>query len=286
MKRLISVSAVVAVGLLSAFVGAQAPRSRTIHVTVTDAEGVPVTALSAADLTVTENGVTRPVQSVNAGAEPIMLALAFDDRALLAPPVRDSLRAFAATMADKATIGLFSYNRPDWTIQDFTRDAATMGRAIDTLAPISAVNNDPEGLLQTLARRFKKKEDAHPVIVALNFGAPNCVPRNCPSDFTPRWDIVLDDILKSGTTVYTVGTNPIEPAHLLYTAVEATGGVAERTLTASSESIALTMRRVADQILSQVAVTYTTTEAPKSGFKLKVAATRPGLTVRAPQKVY
>jgi hypothetical protein len=284
MKRLISVAA--AISLLTVFVGAQAPRPRTIHVTVTDPEGVPVTALSAGDLTITENGVNRPVQSVAPGVEPIMLAVAFDDRALLATPVRDSLRAFAAAMAGKASIGLFSYSRPDWTVQDFTPDAAIIGQAIDRLAPLPAVNNDPEGLMQTLARRFKKQGDARPVLVALTFGAANCVPRNCPSASTPRWDIVLDDIQKSGTTVYTVGTNPIEPAHLLYAGVEVTGGTAERPLTASSDAIALAMKHLADQILAQVAVTYTSADAPKDGFKLKVTSTRPGLKARAPQKVY
>jgi hypothetical protein len=287
MKRLIS--AVVALGLFSVFVvfaGAQPPRSRTIHVTVTDAEGLPITAVSAGDLTVVENGVNRPVQSVSAGVEPIMLGLAFDDRALLATPVRDSLRAFVSAMSGKATIGLFSYSRPDWTIQDFTPDAGTVGRAIDALAPLPAVSNDAEGLLQTLARRLKKQEAARPVLLALTFGASNCVPKNCPSASTPRWDIVLEDILKSRATVYTVGTNPIEPAHLLYASVEATGGTVERPLTSSSDAIAQAMRHIADQILSQVAVTYTTTDAPKSGFKVKVSTTRPGLHVRAPQKVY
>jgi hypothetical protein len=286
MKRPASAVAISLFSVFVAFSAAQVPRTRTIHVTVTDPEGVPVTAPSASDISVTENGITRTVQAVTPGVEPIMLALAFDDRALLATPVRDSLRAFVAAMAGKATIGLFSYSRPDWTVQDFTGDTGTVNQAIDSLAPLPAVSNDPEGLMQTLARRFKKQEAARPVMVAMTFGASNCIPRNCPSSSTPRWDIVLEDILKSGATVYTVGTNPIEPAHLLYASMEATGGATERPLTPSTDAIALAMRRVADQILSQVAVTYTTTETPKSGFKLKVSATRPGLSVRAPEKVY
>ena len=282
MKRLILV--LVATGVLTSFTHAQAPKTRIIHVSVENDEGIQVTGLSAADLTVTENGVVRPVVSVANATDPMSVGLVLDDRALWAPPVRASLRGFARSLSGKASVGLFSYSRPEWTVLDFTRDEASVERAIDAMAAVPTGMNDPEGLLQTLGRRFRKQESAHPVLVVLTFGSPTCAPRNCPSSVAPKWDLVLGDLLRSGTTVYAVGTNPIEPAHLIYAAVEATGGSAERILTDTAVSQA--MKRTADSVLSQQTVTYTSTEAPREGFKLHVSAVRQGLHVRAPEKVY
>jgi hypothetical protein len=272
------------VGVLGVHASAQAPQTRTVHISVTDEEGAPVSGLTAADLRVVEDGAVRQVLDVGTAEEQMTVGLVLDDRALWAPPVRDSLRAFARTLSGRAAIGLFSYSRPEWTVQDFTRDTDSVVRAIDRMAAVPTGSNDPEGLLQTLARRFRRQESAHPVLVVLTFGSPTCLPRNCPSWVTPKWDIVLDDILRSGTTVYAMGTNPIEPAHLVYASADATGGATERLLTDAAVSLA--MRHTADAILSQQVVTYTSTDAPHEGFKLRVEATRPGLRVRAPVKVF
>jgi hypothetical protein len=225
MKRLFLV--LVATGVLTSFTHAQAPKTRTIHVSVENDEGIQVTGLSAADFTVMENGVVRPVVSVADATDAMSVGFVLDDRALWAPPVRASLREFARTLSGKASIGLFSYSRPEWTVLDFTRDEASVERSIDAMAAVPTGTNDPEGLLQTLGRRFRKQESVHPVLVVLTFGSPTCAPRNCPSSVAPKWDLVLEDLLRSGTTVGAVCTNPIVPAHMIYAAADATGGANE-----------------------------------------------------------
>jgi hypothetical protein len=282
MKRLLL--ALMATGALVAGTGAQSSTTRSIHINVIDEEGAPVTGLSASDLAVTENGETRSIARVSGATDPLKLAIVLDDRALYAPPVRASVRTFAQTMAAHGEVGLFSYSRPDWTVLDFTRDAATVDRAVESMAAMPSRSNDPEGLLQTLARRFHKQETPRPVVVVLTFGAPDCAPRNCPASESPRWDLVIQDLQRAGTTVYAVGVNPIEPAHLVYASADATGGSTERLIT--DTAVAQAMQRTAEQILSQQTVTYSTSDAPRGGFKLKVSATRPGLRVRAPEKVY
>ena len=273
-----------ATAMMAVCAAAQAPKTRTIHISVTDDEGAPVTGLSPSDLSVAEDGVPRPVASVATATDPLSVGIVLDDRALWSPPVRASVRAFARSLAGKAAVGVFSYSRPEWTVLDFTRDDAAVDRAFDAMAAIPTTNSDPEGLLQTLARRFQKQESSHSVLVVLTFGAPTCQPRNCPASVVPRWDLVLTDLLRAGTTVYAVGTNPIEPAHLIYAAAEATGGSAERLLTDSAASLA--MQRTSERILSEQALTYTSVEAPRGGLKLRVTAARPGLHVHAPERVF
>jgi hypothetical protein len=282
MKRLLL--AVMATGALVAWTSAQPATTRTIHINVVDEEGAPVTDLSPADLEVSEDGQTRSIARVSTAADPMKLAIVLDDRALYAPPVRASVRAFAQTMAANGEVGVFSYSRPDWTVLDFTHDAATVDRAVESMAAVPTAMNDPEGLLQTLARRFHKQETARPVVVVLTFGAPDCAPRNCPAAETPRWDLVIQDLQRAGTTVYAVGVNPIEPAHLVYASADATGGSTERLIT--DTAVAQAMQRTAERILAQQTLTYSTTDAPRGGFKVKVRATRPGLRVRAPEKVF
>ena len=269
---------------LAVCAAAQAPKTRTVHISVTDDEGAPVTALSPSDLSVTEDGVSRPVVSVATATDSLSVGIVLDDRALWAPPVRASVRDFARSLAGRAAVGVFSYSRPEWTVLDFTRDDTAVGRALDEMAAVPTTNNSPEGLIQTLARRLQKQESSHGVLVVLTFGAPTCQPRNCPPSVVPRWDLVLADLLRGGTTVYAVGTNPIEPAHLIYTAAEATGGSAERLLTDSAASVA--MQRTAEEILSTQALTYASDVAPRGGLRLRVTATRPGLHVHAPERVF
>ncbi len=271
-----------ATAVLAVGAAAQAPKTRTIHISVTDDEGAPVTGLSPSDLGVAEDGVSRPIVGVATAADPLSVGIVLDDRALWAPPVRASVRAFARSLAGKAAVGVFSYSRPEWTVLEFTRNDAAVDHALETMAAVPTTNNDPEGLIQTLARWSQKQEASHTVLVVLTFGAPTCGPRNCPPSIVPRWDLVLADLLRGGTTVYAVGTNPIEPAHLIYASVEGTGGWAERLLTDSAAPLA--MQRTAERILSEQALTFTSVEAPRAGFKLRVTATRPGLHVRAPAR--
>jgi hypothetical protein len=309
MKRLLLVLG--AATALAVAPAAQTSTVRTVHISVTDDEGAPVSGLAPGDLTVVENGIARQIVNLTAGGDPVNVGLVMDDRAFLATRVRENLtaggdpvnvglvmddRAFLATrvresvkeftraLAGKAAIGIFSYSRPEWTVLDFTRDQPAIEAAIDAMAVTPTTSNDPEGLMQTLARRFRKQAPTNSALVVLTFGAPNCVPRNCASSVTPRWDLVLDDLLRSGTTVHAIGTNPIEPAHLIYAAVEATGGTPERLLTDTAVSLA--MQRTAERISSQQALTYTSVSAPRDGMKLRVTTARPGVHVHAPQKVF
>jgi hypothetical protein len=282
MKRLLLVLG--AATALAVAPAAQTSTVRTVHISVTDDEGAPVSGLAPGDLTVVENGIARQIVNLTAGGDPVNVGLVMDDRAFLATRVRESVKEFTRALAGKAAIGIFSYSRPEWTVLDFTRDQPAIEAAIDAMAVTPTTSNDPEGLMQTLARRFRKQAPTNSALVVLTFGAPNCVPRNCASSVTPRWDLVLDDLLRSGTTVHAIGTNPIEPAHLIYAAVEATGGTPERLLTDTAVSLA--MQRTAERISSQQALTYTSVSAPRDGMKLRVTTARPGVHVHAPQKVF
>jgi hypothetical protein len=64
---------------------------------------------------------------------------------------------------------------------------------------------------------------------------------------------------------------------------EVSGGRVDPVLTDSEIPAALT--RIASDLRGQYAVTYNAGGAPANGWRLRVAVKRPGVTVRAPERV-
>ncbi len=87
MKRI--VSTIAAVVSCSAILGAQGtaptlPHSRTVFVTVTDRDGLPVEDLTPAEFEIKEGGKAVIIAEAGIAREPLEIALIVDDNALAA----------------------------------------------------------------------------------------------------------------------------------------------------------------------------------------------------------
>src|SRR5262245_52080488 len=94
--------------LTSGLLSAQAPE-RAMYVSVLDKKGAPIDVVSAADLVVREDNVTREILRVVPAGEPMQIALLVDDSAPAERYIRDYREALPAfvegILGDEAVTG-------------------------------------------------------------------------------------------------------------------------------------------------------------------------------------
>src|SRR5512144_1796519 len=124
--------ALVAIGVVAAGRSPAAPqdaraRERSMYVSVTDRQGLPVTGLPARDFLVREDGVAREVLVAEPADDPITLALLVDNSAASTPYIADirrGLTAFVKKMAGPNPIAVMTFGDRPTIQQDYTLVAA------------------------------------------------------------------------------------------------------------------------------------------------------------------
>ena len=296
-----------AVGLsVSASVLARQAPSRTVYVSFVDQEGAPVSGLTARDVTVVEDGRIRQVLRVEPASDPMTIAIVVDDQGLGLTEVREGLAEFVASLPATASIGLFSTVRPEWTMVEFTRDRQALQAGIQRLVPVQAAASTFEDLTRHLLTGFERQHTTRPIILLVASGsAPRyaadravnsltgCRPLQDSRDarrldcapeyvFNTNWDLLVKQVARTGTTFYAVG--PRGHGVSMDTSAEVSGGRIETTL--SNAGIEPALRAIAAEMLGQYAVTYAGPAVSKNGARLLVTVSRPGVFVRARERVY
>ena len=101
-----------------------------------------------------------------------------------------------------------------------------------------------------------------------------------------NWQQAVAEVQRSRLTFFGIAsrhTSPNDHSPVIDASAEVSGGRVDPVLTDSEIPVALT--RIAGDLLGQYAVTYNAGASPKEGWRLRVAAKRPGVTVRAPERV-
>ena len=276
MNRPLLVLSLAAVCGISLPTAARQGQLRTVYISVLDSSGMPVPDLRLADLVVTEDDQTRQVSNVERATVPARLALIVEEHELWSGSVRASIKALVTRVPQGWQVGLFSAERPELTIVDFTNEPTRVLHAIEVFTPITLKHDNAnvhfEALVQDLATQFHRQEVARPIILAMT-------PQRNSS---PNWDLIIRDVLRSRTSVFAACTS--EMGLLVSKGVEVSGGRAEIVLTEVSMPTAVS--RILDDMVGQFAVTYISPTAPRDGFRLRVRVNRPNTDVRAPERVY
>ena len=267
---------------------AAAPMTRTVYVTVTDAKGVPVTDLTAADVVVKEGGKEREVVKVEPAAQRMRLALAVEERLLTAGSVRLALFEFVKRVADKAEISLISIALANRTLVDYSADPNPVLNAINTMTiNPGSDSNVAEGVLD-LSEKFQAQKAQRPVmvIVALSGGGQSSAnPRN-----------VLDRLADSGATMHSVtllggggaaslGTLNEESGReqVLGDGPKQSGG--RRIDVSTVNAMPKALEQVADDLLAQYAVSYVLPDGTKPNKRFNISTKKRGVTLRAPSLI-
>ncbi len=301
MRRMVAVPA--SIVLFSAGLAAgQAPATpapaetvtRTVFVTVTDKNDLPVTDLTPADFVVKEGGKARSVLEAGMTTVPLRIALIVDDNGT--GIFRYGVAKFIERLQGRAEFALSTVTGQHLKIVDYTTDVQQLTSAIGQLTARPGTNDGGqllEGIFET-ARDFQKRRTRRPIIVVLTVGGEehSTVPAHH----------VLEELQKSGAALNVIAIN--SSALRAMATVSRPGALLEENLNLSevlgdgpkqsggkreeivaSAGLVVGLQELAEALRNQYAVSFSRADAPKSGDKLSVSVKRSGLTVRAPARL-
>lgn len=279
-----------AIASVSASQQSAVARTRDIYVGVVDSKGNAVTALTARDFIVREDGVAREVLRAEPASEPLDIALLVDDSQAATPSIphlRDGLTRFVDRMQGKAKIGIVTVGERPTSVVENTNDAAALKKGIGR---IFARPGSGAYLLEGISevtRGFRLRESKRPTIIALTIEGV---------EFSNlQYEKVIAALLASGATLHVLAIGTPAPTSsdelrnrnlVLAEGTELTGGRRDQLL--SPMAIEERLQQVAGELLNQYVVTYARPESLVPPEKVQVSMSKPGLTARArtrlPQK--
>jgi hypothetical protein len=288
------VAVMLSCGVLSSQTPAVSSPSRTVYISVTDRNGVPVDTLLASDLEIREGGKLATVQSAGRASEPMQIDLIVDDNGT--GLFRASLARFVQRMEGRAIMALRSVVGQTMKLVEFTPNVDALLTAIATL---NARPGTPDGgqLLEGIseaALELHKVEAKRPIIIALTVGGEE--------HSTVNSDLVLNQLRKSGAALYvfSVANSALRPTVVAQTPKDLlqenmhlyrvlgdgpkqSGGRHQQIV--ASTGVLLGLQHLASELTLQYRVTYTLPAGAKRSEKLDVSVRRKDIVVRAPAKL-
>lgn len=253
-------------------------------VTVLEKDGTPIRDLTAADFRIAEDGATRTVTSAALTAEPLSVIVLVDTtKAPMGTPeptrdVRTAVQTFVTTVfagGQPTQMALMEYAGAGMMLRGFTDKVADVQKAAGRLVPSQRSNSV---LLETLidaAREVGKRPGPRRAIVIMDRGAQETS--------QVRADRITSEVEKSGASVWAVslaqtsGVSVPARDYALESLTAATGGL--RLTGVASSSLETLMKKIADALVSQYVVSYTSEGTPKV---LTPGASRGATVLRAP----
>lgn len=243
------------------FAQGAAAREGRIYISVTDKDGA-VLPLTAADLTITEDGRAREVLKVEKASGPVQIALLVDDSQAIQSAVNDvrsGLKAFVARVLDanpESQIALISFGERPVLLTDYTNSRAQLERGINRIfARQGAGAYMLEAIVSAARGAARRNADRSHIVVVGTEGV------EFSNDHYSR---VLDQLGESGATLWALtlmeGPRAGETDEVRNRSVvlgrgtEQTGGRQDQVL--ANSAVPLMLSKLADTIFNQYAVTY------------------------------
>jgi hypothetical protein len=275
--------------------------NRTVYLSVTDQQGVPVTDLRADEVMIREGGqgmepAIREVISVKKATEPMSIMLLADTSKAtggagmsqrgsvsgseLVRDVRVAFSAFVKTMSAASPdtkMELMEFGQAAVTITGMTSNAQDLQNGINKLFP---KNNMPAVLLEAITEAGKilaKTPTERRAIVALNVLPTDEQSRQAPNQ-------MLQAVRSANASVWAVsynsGTVAADPRGVVLDALATNTGGRRETI-ASQSALELHMTNVANALANQYEITF---HRPKGGPQpeiIQFGLTRQGLRMMA-----
>jgi VWFA-related protein len=281
-------------------------QTRTIHVSVTTSDGVPITDLSAADFEVKEDGKVREVGTAAVTSTPIRMTILVADEGTGA--FQQALVALIQPLVAIAEVSLVSVVAQPEKVLDFTSDPERIVAGIEKLGPRAGTASGTGQLLEAISEsvRTVAAPGKRPVLVVMRLGGS--------SSSTIRPDDVREALRRTGTMLFALsptgntgagGGAPMAyggaggVARADYAAAESTyrsrnlesvindgskqtGG---RHIQFSGGTIIRIMEQLAQELQSQYEIAYMLPAGVTPGDRLEVSTRRRGARVNAPTRI-
>ena len=278
----LAIAAVLCLFAVTSF-NAQAPRERTMYVSVVDQKGEPITeGLGPNDFVIREDGAVREVLRVSRASDPIDIAILVDDSSAseqLIPRVREGLRSFIAKMSNGNQIAIIGLADRPTILANYTANTKLLENGIGLLWPRTRAGSTLLDGIFEVSRGLQRRETPRAVIIPVITDG---------GDFANRqYDQVMQEVKRAGVAIHavTVGNfNSTDDEELrnrgrvLAEGTRVSGGQRVNLLTPISVQQAL--ERLARELASQYKVVYGHPESLIPPTKVEVSARRPGITMR------
>ena len=258
-------------------------RTQEIYVSVLDSKYAPITGLTAVELTVKEDGVSREVLKAGPATAPMQIVVIVDDSQAATQaiqPMREALTAFVEALQGKAEIGLVTVGERPESLVASTTDAAALKKGIGRIFARPGSGAYLLDGLVDVSKGLERRKATRPVIVAISMEGVEYS--------NLQYQTVLEQLEASGATLHVLAVgSPVtsladEMRNLGMAIAEGTkrtGGRRDQLLAVSS--IPDAMKRLGAELLNQYVVTYSRPEALIPPERVQVSVNRPGATVRA-----
>lgn len=285
--RLIAAAAVVAAGAAPGFAQEAAAREGRVYISVTNKDG-GVLPLTAADVTIAEDGRTREVLKVEKASGPVQIALLVDDSQAIQSGVNElriGLKAFVAKVLDanpESQIALISFGERPVLLTDYTSSRAQLERGINRIFARQGAGAYMLEAIVSAARGVAKRgaERSHIVVV----GTEGVEFSN------DHYSRVLEQLEDSGATLWALTLSEGGRAGMsdevrnrsmvLGRGTEQSGGRQDQVL--ANSAVPLMLDKLADTIFNQYVVTYGRTDALVPPKKINIDVKKSGARVLTP----
>jgi VWFA-related protein len=276
MKRILTFSVVfLALGLVLA----ATPRAevvRTVYFSAIDAQGAPVTDLTAADLTVKEGGKDRAIAAVQPATAPMQVAIIVDDAGSGA--FQSAVAQFLQTTVGHGQFAISMLNPQAMKVTDFTEDANALKDAIGRIGQRGKITPDGEQIIEAIsdaAKDLRKRKAARPVILALTVSGEK--PQSTQADEA------MNAVKSSGASLNVLYLTGVTLGSVLGDGPKQTGGITQNV--AGNVVLGPVLAKIADNLMHQYVLTYNLPDGTKPNEKLSLATNRKGVTLLAPTKM-
>ncbi|HET9265793.1 MAG TPA: VWA domain-containing protein [Vicinamibacterales bacterium] len=265
---------------------AAAQAERSVYASVLDKGGAPVTALTARDFIVREDGVEREVLRAARADEPLQIAVLVDTSQAVErhiPDLRRALTTFFREMAGEHELALIGFGERPAVLVQYTRDLARLEAGVGLLFARRGSGAYALDAIVDASRALGGREGARHAIVVITTEGP---------EFSERYHQQVLDELGSRAMLHSfilsrrggfLDEGRRQREITLEEGASATGGRREHLLT--SMALEDRLHGLAVELKNQYRVDYARPAALIPPEKIDVDVRRPGVTVRAPRAV-
>lgn len=283
---MVRTATLVLVAWLAALGAADAPllaqaREHVVYVTVVDKDGRPRTELSAADITIREDGAAREVLRITPATGPFPIAVLVDTSAnteYAVPDLRAGLTAFAGALGEVGPLALIGFgDRPD-VLSDYAAGAAGFTRGIGRVFARPMAGATLIEAVHDAAAGLRRRESERAAIVVVSTSGPELS--------TMQYTRALDQLAASGAALHAVtltrpaGTPFTDEVRqrdtLLDRGVQRTGGFRRDVI--ASQSMPSALADLGRLLAHQFRVVYARPQTLIPPKSIEVRAVPPGTT--------
>lgn len=312
-RRLVAAGVTAALGCVVAFgsgrpnLEARARRAqiRTVLVSVTDKDGVPLKDLTAADFEVKEGGKPREVSDLKPATTPLRMAMLVADGG--AGGFQQGMAAILQKMHDTTEVSIVSIVEQPERVVDYTTDVEKLVDGIQKVGPRSGRQATGQ-LMEAISDTLKTiaKPGFRPVIIVMRaYGS---------GASAIRADVVREAIRKTGTRLYVMapagaagagassgsgGSGAMGQARTDYAASESAsrGRDLETVLNDGSKesgghydqfsgpTLMKVAERIADELMAQYELSYLLPDGVDPTDRLEITSKRKNVKVQAPTRI-